>query len=152
MSAPILLALRIGLTISLYMFLGWALHTLWKGLREQALALATRKTPPIILTVGGKPTEFNQPEITIGRDPHCEIVLENETVSALHARMTFHHGQWWLKDLGSTNGTLLNQEAVTTPTVIISGDMLGCGDTSISIQLGNDTVSPPTERHRMESS
>ena len=99
MSAPFLLVLRIGLTLSLYAFISWALFMLWRSLREQSQVLATRKTPSITLSILAENAEalnkeFNQPEITIGRDPHCEISLESETVSALHARLTYHHGQW----------------------------------------------------------
>ena len=151
MSAPFLLVLRIGLTLSLYAFISWALFMLWRSLREQSQVLATRKTPSITLSILAENAEalnkeFNQPEITIGRDPHCEISLESETVSALHARLTYHHGQWWLDDLDSTNGTTLNQETMTTPTVVISGDTIGCGNTRINILLGKDKISSPTEQ------
>jgi pSer/pThr/pTyr-binding forkhead associated (FHA) protein len=79
---------------------------------------------------------FLLPEITIGRDPACECPLDNETVSARHARLSYHHNQWWLEDLNSSNGIILNQVRLTLPTVVISEDEFTCGDASIIISLG----------------
>jgi pSer/pThr/pTyr-binding forkhead associated (FHA) protein len=151
MSAPFVLALRVLLAMSLYAFLGWALYTIWYELRAQGTLLATRKIPGINLNIqiGEQPPiqeYFSQSEILIGRDSHCDLPLQDETVSVRHARLSHHHGQWWLEDLGSTNGTRLNREKVTIPTVVINGDYIECGKASIVINLGIDAVSPPTQR------
>jgi pSer/pThr/pTyr-binding forkhead associated (FHA) protein len=67
----------------------------------------------------------------------------DEAMSAHHARVTFHHSQWWLEDLNSTNGILLNQQKLTTPAVVISGDEFKCGNTIFSIRLDvDDGVAP----------
>jgi pSer/pThr/pTyr-binding forkhead associated (FHA) protein len=42
-------------------------------------------------------------------------------------------GQWWLKDLQSTNGTFLNGERVEEPIVITDGDQIHCGKIVISV-------------------
>ncbi len=47
-------------------------------------------------------------EITIGRDPACEVVLSGAEVSRRHARLLFRDGSWVLQDLQSTNGTTVN--------------------------------------------
>jgi len=151
MSAPFVLALRVLLAMSLYAFLGWALYTIWYELRAQGTILATRKIPGINLNiqVDEEPLAqryFTQSEILLGRDSHCDLPLPDETVSVRHARLSYHHGQWWLEDLGSTNGTRLNKEKVTIPTVVINGDYVECGKASIIINLGLDTLSPPTQR------
>lgn len=151
MSAPFLLALRAGLALSLYAFLGWALLMLWRSLQEQGEILATYKVPPIRLSItqesGQSATKhFTQPEITLGRNPHCELRLESETVSAYHARLNYHHGQWWLEDLKSSNGTTLNAERIDSPTVIISGDEIACGEATVSVRLARDEISPPTQQ------
>lgn len=151
MSAPIVLALRVILAASLYAFLGWALWTIWSDLKTQATILATRKVPGISLTIHSasfsqKTNYFSQAEILIGRDSHCDIILQDDTVSVRHARLIYHHGQWWLEDLGSTNGTRLNKEMLTTPTVVINEDQVECGKTRFSINLGISPTSPPTQR------
>ena len=151
MSAPFVLALRVLLAVSLYAFLGWTLFTIWRELHAQGSLLAARKTPGIGLNIqidDQTPTQryVTQPEILLGRDSHCDIPLLDDTVSVRHARLAYHHGQWWLEDLGSTNGTWLNKEKVSTPTVIIGGDQIDCGKVSISINLGIDPTNPPTQR------
>jgi pSer/pThr/pTyr-binding forkhead associated (FHA) protein len=151
MSGPVVLVLRILLAISLYVFLGWAFLTLWRGVKQQGALLASRKIPPISLTIfHGEPApqtrHFVQPDVTIGRDPACECPVNDEAISSRHARVSFHHNQWWLEDLNSTNGTLLNQEKLTMPTVIISEDEFKCGETRFIVSLAGDILMPPTKR------
>jgi pSer/pThr/pTyr-binding forkhead associated (FHA) protein len=151
MSAAVVLTLRILLAVSLYAFLGWALLTIWRELRAQGTLLAARKIPGINLNmkIGEQPPlqrYFTQPEILLGRDTHCDIPLLDDTVSVRHARLAYHHGQWWLEDLGSTNGTRLNKEKVSIPTVVISGDEIECGKASITLHLGVNPLNPPTQR------
>lgn len=151
MSAPFVLALRVLLAMSLYAFLGWALFTIWYELRSQGTLLAARKIPGINLNVyidGQLPSQhyFSQAEILLGRDSHCDLPLPDDTVSVRHARLSHHHGQWWLEDLGSTNGTRLNSEKVSVPTVVINGDLVECGKASIHIGLGAESIHPPTQR------
>ena len=71
----------------------------------------------------------------IGRDTKCDVSVIDEAVSAHHARLTHHHGQWWLEDLNSTNGTFLNQEQLSTSAVVITGDHFKCGNTVFGIQI-----------------
>jgi pSer/pThr/pTyr-binding forkhead associated (FHA) protein len=151
MSGPILLVLRFLLAVCLYAFLAWAFLNLWHDIQQQSTLLATRRVPPISLTItrDDQPPQvrhFKQPEITIGRDPACECPLKEDTVSARHARLSHHHGQWWLEDLDSTNGTSLNQERLSTPTVVISGDRIGCGKTRLTVALSGDMLMPPTQK------
>lgn len=47
-------------------------------------------------------------ECIVGRDPECEIVLEDDRVSRKHARITFSRDSWRLTDFGSSNGTSLD--------------------------------------------
>ncbi len=151
MSGPVVLVLRLALAVSLYAFLGWAFICLWREIRQQGALLASRKVPPISLTIsrGGPAPQtrhFIQPDVTIGRDPACECPVDDEAISARHARLSFHHSQWWLEDLDSTNGVLLNQEKLAMPTVIISEDEFKCGETSFVISLAGDILMPPTKR------
>jgi pSer/pThr/pTyr-binding forkhead associated (FHA) protein len=151
MSGPIVLALRLLLTVSLYAFLIWAFISLWRDIKQQAALLASRKVPPISLTIArGEPApqvrHFVQPEISIGRDPTCECPVEDEAISARHARLSYHQNQWWLEDLHSTNGTLLNQEKLSMPTVVTSDDEFKCGDTVFVISVGGDFLMPPTKK------
>lgn len=151
MSATFVLVLRLLSGLSLYGFLAWALITIWRDLKTHAIDLAERKTPPIKLSLhekGKSPKQhhFSKPEILIGRDSYCDISLSDDTVSVRHAYLSYHHGQWWVEDLESTNGTRLNNEDINIPTVVISGDKIECGHTAITINLGPDLKSTPTQR------
>jgi len=151
MSGPVVLALRLLLAVSLYMFLGLAFVSLWHDIKQQGALLAFRKVPPISLTIARgesapQARHFVLPEVIIGRDPACECPVDDEAISARHARLSFHHNQWWLEDLDSTNGTLLNQEKLAMPTVVMSDDEFKCGETCFVISLAGDILLPPTKR------
>jgi hypothetical protein len=69
-------------------------------------------------------------EVSVGRSPGCSISLPDDTfVSQVHARVFHRGGEWWLEDLGSTNGTYLNDERVRSAVVVRSGDRLQFGQT-----------------------
>jgi pSer/pThr/pTyr-binding forkhead associated (FHA) protein len=140
MSGPLVFALRLLLTVSLYAFLVWAFITLWRDIRQQSSFLSSRKIPPLSLSFIDdrqipQIRRFIQAEVTIGRDPACECPIEDDSISARHTRLSYHHNQWWLEDLESTNGTLINQEKLSIPTVVVSGDEFRCGKTSFTITL-----------------
>ena len=103
MSGPVLLILRILLAACLYAFLGVALFVLWQDFKYQSGRLAQKLSPPISLIYQRNEEyvsyNFNIPELTIGRDPACDCVIEDSTVSAQHARLVFRQGQWWVEDL-----------------------------------------------------
>lgn len=151
MSGSIVLALRLLTAVALYGFLGWALYLLWREVRNQGSSLANRRVPGISLTVRNGTAapvlkHFAQPEIILGRDPGCDIPILDDTVSTRHAQLNYHHGQWWLEDLGSMNGTTLNEIALSMPTVITSGDEIMCGATRINITLSTNIMIEPTQR------
>ena len=138
MSATILLALRIILIAILFGFIGWAFWLLWRDLRMQSATLTRPRLPTIQLTsIDPQPQAklFTRPQILVGRDPAAELYLEDKTISARHARLYFEDTQWWVEDLGSTNGTLLNQEQVLEPVVLASGDRLQFGQVAFTLML-----------------
>jgi pSer/pThr/pTyr-binding forkhead associated (FHA) protein len=146
MIAAVVLALRLILAIALYCFLGWALLTLWRELKQQANRLSIQKQPGITVeTRRGQDkisqSHFTQNEVMIGRDTNCDLAVMDEALSAHHARIIFHHGQWWLEDLNSTNGTFLNHEKLIVPAVVITGDEFKCGNTLFNIRISLDDKS-----------
>lgn len=151
MSGSIVLALRLVTALALFAFLGWALYFLYREVNRQGLSLANRRIPGISLTVKQEAGPFSlkyfaQAEIVLGRDPGCEIPLTDDTVSTRHAQLTYHHNQWWLEDLASTNGTFLNGTQVSMPTVITSGDEIKCGATRMVVNLAENVINEPTQK------
>lgn len=139
MTGIVVLILRLLLAAALYAFLGWALYTLWRDLRLQSQIAAARKIPTLTFISQHEHADpvkkFNSPEVLLGRDAACEYPLIDDTISARHVRLSYHHNQWWLEDLNSTNGTFLNDERVTTPTVIMNGDELRCGQILFELSI-----------------
>ncbi len=147
MSGLIVLVFRILLALALYGFLGWAFWTIWLDLKRTGSRSALRQVRTIHLegTIKGQAPffrSFSQPEVILGRDQSCDITLEDGSVSAHHAKLSFHHGQWWLEDLASTNGTRLNRDKLTTATVVTSGDEIKCGKAHLIINLGDNPFIP----------
>jgi pSer/pThr/pTyr-binding forkhead associated (FHA) protein len=137
MSGPILLILRVLLAGVLYAFLGWIVLILWRDLQRQGELLAARQPLPLILTLGGAaPRKFTTPQVVLGRDTANDFPLDDPTVSTQHARLSYHHNQWWAEDLRSTNGTTLNDEPVIASVVLTDGDELHCGAVKIKVEFG----------------
>jgi hypothetical protein len=130
MSAILVLILRILIAVSLYAFTGYAFYLLWKTLRPAAGGRKTT-TPWLTLKHSDKPDQealqFEPGEVLVGRLKTCGLCLQDKTVSSRHALLSYHYKQWWVEDLGSTNGTYLNTMPVATPTVLVKGDILTIG-------------------------
>jgi pSer/pThr/pTyr-binding forkhead associated (FHA) protein len=73
-------------------------------------------------------------EVTLGRSPGCAVALEDDTfTSSVHARVFRRQGELWLEDLGSTNGTWLNDEKVNGLARIQRGDRVKVGSTILEV-------------------
>lgn len=153
MSASLVLTLRLVTALALFAFLGWAFYYLVREVQRQSFSLAHRRIPGISIMVkdgsgNSNLRYFTQAEIILGRDPASDIPLMDDAVSARHAQLTYHHGQWWLEDLSSTNGTFLNELSISMPTVITSGDEIKCGSARLGISLSENIIIEPTQRVR----
>jgi predicted component of type VI protein secretion system len=140
------------MAIALYGFLAWAVYTLWSDMKRQKEGLLARSVPEISMEVdieGERKThEFAIPELVIGREQTCDLNLDDNTVSAEHARLAFHHRNWWVEDLGSRNGTLLNLDPVATPAILVSGDELQLGRVMLKIRIKDEAGElPATDRN-----
>ncbi len=82
---------------------------------------------------GTRITLGNQP-ITIGRAEDSTLVVADDYASARHARLTPRNGEWYLEDLGSTNGTYLDRAKVTGPTPVPLGVPIRIGRTAIELR------------------
>ncbi len=64
---------------------------------------------------GDHTADFNN-TFVIGRDPAVEVRMADNKVSRAHARVLFEDGGWWITDLSSRNGTVLNGSQLTSKT------------------------------------
>ncbi|MGI9022853.1 MAG: FHA domain-containing protein FhaB/FipA [Acidimicrobiales bacterium] len=72
-------------------------------------------------------------ELTMGRAEGCQVTIDDTYVSQLHARLFRRDNQYFVEDLGSTNGTYLNRRKVTAPAAIRKGDRLQVGKTVLEL-------------------
>lgn len=72
-------------------------------------------------------------ELTLGRATGCQVTIDDTYVSQLHARVFQREGQFYIEDLGSTNGTYLNRKKVTAPIAVRRGDRLQVGRTVLEL-------------------
>ena len=73
-------------------------------------------------------------QITIGRAEDSTLVITDDYASARHARLVPRGGQWYVEDLGSTNGTYLDRAKVTAPTPVPLGVPIRIGRTSLELR------------------
>ena len=103
-----------------------SLRSAWVPARAGA---APATPPPALLALDWTGA---QADLLVGRHHACDIVLSDVSVSRRHARLTFRDGNWVLRDLDSTNGTLLNGEPVIRCR-LLPGDLLTLGDESVLV-------------------
>ena len=149
---PVSVALKFGFIAVLYLFLLWlarsALKDLRRGTSEVAVASGPRaNAQPAEATGIHKAATGGRPMLVVEKAPghqsgmrydlsggatlgrgDVEIVLEDPFASSRHARIDRQGGAVVIEDLGSTNGTYLNEELLRGPQPLHSGDRVRIGD------------------------
>jgi pSer/pThr/pTyr-binding forkhead associated (FHA) protein len=140
----------------LYFFIYRAIRSVTADLRAQPARPAPASTgrsgrgdsgrtgakakPPRTLIVlnekGGKvgTHQLDGEQLQIGRADACQLKLEDTYASQFHARIYRRDGSWYVEDLGSTNGTYLNQRRITSPAELRAGDKLRVGKTNMELR------------------
>ncbi len=153
MTDQLLFLLRLGLLAIVYLTFFRVLRAVWVELRTEnrvavpvpAAMPATKGSPPpaapvdddseagsrlVVLTppaVAGQVFEL-QAETTIGRASDCAVVIDDARVSKVHARIFERDDRWVVEDLGSTNGTLVNDHVLDHPENVGPGDRIQVGE------------------------
>jgi two-component system cell cycle response regulator len=86
----------------------------------------------------GKKYALQEYEFTIGREEGNHIVVDLDNVSRRHAMIIRRQGRVFVKDLGSTNGTYLNDAEVTQETLLRSGDLIKVGGSIFKFLTGDN--------------
>jgi len=76
----------------------------------------------------GESLELTLQGVSLGRETDNDIALLVEGVSRYHSKIENNNNKWILRDLGSTNGTEINREAVNVSQVLEEGDIIDIGD------------------------
>ena len=90
---------------------------------------------PVLRDEDGHSHALTGSRLTVGRDPACDVVLSDPTVSREHAALVRRGGTWWVLDLGSTNGTRVRGvQAAEQP--IAHGDDIAFGEAVLTFDEG----------------
>jgi hypothetical protein len=84
----------------------------------------------LVIKTGPNPGEafdLFQEVMVIGRESNNDIIIKDSEISRNHARISRKGGVYVLEDLGSTNGTFVNQQRLTAPRTLVAGDEIGVG-------------------------
>lgn len=156
MSDQLLFLLRLGLLALVYLTFFRVLRAVWVELRTENRVVVSAPVvvpaapvpaaaPPaaafvdgggmigarlVVLTpatMAGQVFDL-QAETTIGRAPGCAVVIDDPRVSKMHARLFHSGGRWVVEDLGSTNGTLLNDHVLDLAKNVGPGDRIQVGE------------------------
>ena len=82
----------------------------------------------------GEQVDLAQAPILIGRGADAAIRLDDDYVSTRHARVAASGDQWFVEDLGSTNGTYVGTVRITQPTTITLGTQVRIGKTILELR------------------
>ena len=91
----------------------------------------------VIVTAGsnvGARADLAQAPVLIGRGTDAAIRLDDDYVSTRHARIAASGDQWFVEDLGSTNGTFVGTARITQPTTITVGTQVRIGKTILELR------------------
>ena len=90
-------------------------------------------------------------DLTFGRDPRCDAVIDLLAVSSRHALVKRVGGAIVIEDLGSSNGTFVNGEPIKQPSPVVSGDIVTLGNYSFVVVDSRNPATTTTQPIRVES-
>jgi pSer/pThr/pTyr-binding forkhead associated (FHA) protein len=154
---PISVALKFGFLAVLYLFLLFIARSALKDLRRTTApapdATGFHRVQPmsegpgsddawLVVEEGGGLREGDRFDLfgglSIGRSEDADVRIEDRYASGLHARIYTRGGRFYLEDMNSTNGTLLNDGSVGGDQELVPGDRVRIGDTQFRFDLEDE--------------
>ncbi|GAB7005378.1 antibiotic biosynthesis regulator FhaB [Nocardioides sp. AN3] len=106
--------------------------------RKQPKVRARKGVPTHVLVVegrnAGERADLAQAPVLIGRGTDAAIRLDDDYVSTRHARIAASGDQWFVEDLGSTNGTYIGTVRISQPTTLNLGTQVRIGKTILELR------------------
>ncbi|MEA2609286.1 MAG: hypothetical protein QOJ75_1529 [Chloroflexota bacterium] len=135
----VLWAVRLIFLALLYLFLARVIRDLLRDLRAAAREPVERPGRLVVLeSPAGEPPvgrSFGLDVITaLGRDVNNAIVIDDPFASAEHAMLTYRGRNWYLEDLGSTNGSYVNGHPVAGVAALGYGDEVQIGQVRLRLE------------------
>ncbi|MEM7457064.1 MAG: SpoIIE family protein phosphatase [Planctomycetota bacterium] len=88
-------------------------------------------------TVVKQKVKLEKDPIVLGRHPECDVQIDDGSVSRHHAQITHEHGEYFLQDLNSRNGTFLNSAQIHEPSKLFDGSEIRICDVAFRFHLSN---------------
>ena len=148
---PLAVALKFGFLAVLYLFLLWVTRMTLRDLRgtatpgletgyHEVLHPAGGATDAwLVVERGGGLTDGERYDlfggVSLGRSPDADIRLDDRYSSGVHARVLNRSGAYYVEDLSSTNGTLLNGVELHGEMELAPGDKIQIGDTEFTFEV-----------------
>ena len=115
----------------LYLFLLLVIVAAWRELRPAAVERRRQAALEVLNPARARLARGERLGLvsgaTVGREPGNVVRIDDDSVSARHAMLRHENGRWWLEDLGSTNGTYVNESRVTGRASLQNGDIIQLG-------------------------
>jgi pSer/pThr/pTyr-binding forkhead associated (FHA) protein len=142
-------ALKYGLFALLFLFVWRSMRWVVRGLtvdpgvptsaarrgRDAEAPATPQPTTLLVHPHDGKPRTMRlDASMVIGRAPEAELRLDDTFVSSQHARIFGRNGSWYVEDLGSTNGTFVNEQRLMAPAMVQPGDSIRIGQTTLELR------------------
>lgn len=152
---PISVALKFGFLAVLYLFLLFVARSAMKDLRRTVApapdATGFHPSPPfaegapaadawLVAERGGGLRRGERFDLigglTVGRSREADVRIDDRYASGVHARIFPRDGRYYVEDMNSTNGTLLNEAELTGEARLVDGDLVTIGDTLFRFEAG----------------
>jgi hypothetical protein len=149
---PVAVALKFGFIALLFLFLVWITRSSLRDLRatggayvasegtdyHDVLESNPREDAVLVVQGGGGLQKGERYDLfgglSLGRSPDADIRIDDRYASGIHARVFGRGGAYWVEDLDSTNGTLLNSAELHGEAEIDDGDLIRIGDTEFRFE------------------
>ena len=149
---PLAVALRFGFLAVLYLFLLWVTRMALRDLRGTASpgietgyhevvgGPGPAETDAWLIVEEGGGLKKNERfdlfgGVSLGRSPDADIRLDDRYASGIHARVFSRSGEYYVEDMGSTNGTLINSQDLHGEAELTPGDKIRIGDTEFTFEV-----------------
>ena len=86
----------------------------------------------------GRRAQLGRAPFLVGRSAKTDLPIDQESVSRQHARISFAGEAYLVEDMGSTNGTFVNENPVTASTALRDGDQIKIGSSILKFMAGDN--------------